>query len=53
MLRELGGIGLSALLIGAGGTFEIWNPQVALESEDAFLSEMAAWRMSRKSEVFQ
>jgi DNA-binding transcriptional regulator/RsmH inhibitor MraZ len=53
MLRELGGIRLSALLIGAGGTFEIWNPQDALESEDGFLSEMAAWRLGRQSEVFQ
>lgn len=53
MLREMGNIGLSALLVGAGGTFEIWNPQVALESGDRFLSEMAAWRLDNESPALQ
>jgi MraZ protein len=33
-----------ALFIGAGNLFEIWNPQVALDSSDEALSEIAAWR---------
>lgn len=53
MLRDMGRIGFSALLVGAGGTFEIWNPQIALESGDRFLSEIAAWRLDRGSPVFQ
>lgn len=53
MLRDLGQIRSSALLVGAGGTFEIWNPQVALESGDEFLSEMAAWRLDHESSVIQ
>lgn len=48
MLRDMGRIRSSALLVGAGGTFEIWNPQVALESGDKFLSEMAAWRLDHQ-----
>lgn len=53
MLRDMGQIGSSALLVGAGGAFEIWNPQVALESDDKFLSEMAAWRLGHESSVHQ
>jgi MraZ protein len=53
MLRHLGQIELSALLIGAGGIFEIWNPQVALESGDESLSQIAGWRLRHPSPVFQ
>lgn len=49
MLRDMGRIGSSALVVGAGGTFEIWNPQVALESDDRSLSEMAAWRLGHET----
>ncbi len=42
MMLRRAGIGERALVIGAGGTFEVWNPQVALESGDPDLRELAA-----------
>lgn len=51
MLRDLGRIGSLALLVGAGGTFEIWDPQIALASDDRFLSEMAAWRLGHEASL--
>jgi MraZ protein len=34
-----------ALFVGTGGTFEIWNPLLALEAGDAALRELAIWRL--------
>jgi MraZ protein len=48
MMRRKGGIEDLALFIGVGGTFEIWNPKLALESGDAELRELAAFRLEEK-----
>lgn len=39
-----------AFFIGAGNTFEIWNPNVLLETPgiDATLKEMVAWHLSER-----
>ncbi|MGZ8346021.1 MAG: hypothetical protein ACXWUP_02790 [Allosphingosinicella sp.] len=44
-MRRRARIGELALIIGAGGTFEIWDPQVALERGDADLRELAAFHL--------
>jgi MraZ protein len=44
MMRSKGRVEDLALFIGAGQIFEIWNPQVALESGDEALREIATWR---------
>jgi MraZ protein len=48
MMRRKGGIEELALFIGVGGTFEIWNPQLALKSGDADLKELAAYRLEER-----
>ena len=48
MMRRKGRIDDLALFIGTGGTFEIWNPRLALESGDENLRELAAWRLEEK-----
>lgn len=48
MMRRKGKIEELALFIGVGGTFEIWNPQLALKSEDAELRELAAYRLEER-----
>jgi MraZ protein len=48
MMRRKGKIEDLALFVGAGGTFEIWNPQVALKSGDADLRELAAYRLEER-----
>lgn len=45
MMRRRAGIWQAALLIGLGGTFEIWNPQRAVESDDPDLRELAAFHL--------
>lgn len=45
MMLRRAGIGDLALVIGAGGLFEIWSPEVALKSADADLRELAAFRL--------
>jgi MraZ protein len=37
-----------ALFVGTGGTFEIWNPRLALQSGDADLKELAAYRLEER-----
>ncbi|QIG80353.1 hypothetical protein [Stakelama tenebrarum] len=44
-MRHLGRIGARALFVGAGDNFEIWNPDLALESEDETLREITAWQI--------
>jgi MraZ protein len=46
MMRSKGGIGQLALFVGAGGTFEIWNPDTAKESGDADLRELAEFHLA-------
>ena len=48
MMRRKGRIEDLALFVGIGGTFEIWNPQLALESGDEELRDLAAYRLEEK-----
>ena len=48
MMRRKGKIEDLALFVGAGGTFEIWNPHVALKSGDVDLRELAAYRLEER-----
>ena len=41
-LRRRGQIEDLALFVGVGATFELWNPQLALKSEDPEIREFAA-----------
>lgn len=45
MMRRRARIGDLALLVGTGGSFEIWSPERALESGDPDLAEIAAWHL--------
>jgi MraZ protein len=45
LMRRKGQIEDFALFVGTGGTFEIWNPQLALEAGDVALRELAIWRL--------
>lgn len=44
-MRHLGRIGELALFIGAGDSFEIWNPELALESDDEHFRALAEFRL--------
>lgn len=44
-MRHLGKIGALALFVGAGDNFEIWNPELALESGDEMFRDLAAYRL--------
>lgn len=48
MLRRKGQIEDLALFVGIGGTFEIWNPRLALRHGDEDLREIAAWRLEER-----
>ena len=48
MMRRKGRIEDLALFVGVGGTFEIWNPFVALEHGDDDLKELAGYRLEEK-----
>lgn len=48
LLRRRGRIEDLALFLGVGGTFEIWNPRLALQSGDPDLRELAAYRLEEK-----
>ena len=48
MIRRKGQIEDLALFVGVGGTFEIWNPRLALESGDPDLRELAAYRLEER-----
>jgi MraZ protein len=48
MMRKRGRIEDLALFVGVGGTFEIWNPRLALESGDEDLRDLAAWRLEER-----
>ncbi|MEP9360810.1 hypothetical protein [Sphingomonas sp. KR3-1] len=44
-MRHLGRIDDLALFVGAGDSFEIWNPQLALESDDEHFRALAEFRL--------
>ena len=48
MMRRKGRIEELALFVGAGGTFEIWNPTIALQSNDPDLRELATYRLEER-----
>ena len=48
MMRRKGRIEELALFVGVGGTFEIWNPHLALQSGDDDLRDLAAYRLEEK-----
>ena len=48
MMRRKGQIEDLALFVGTGGTFEIWNPRLALESGDEDLRALAAYRLEER-----
>ena len=48
MMRDKGKIEDLALFVGVGGTFEIWNPQLALQSSDPGLRELVAYRLAER-----
>ncbi len=48
IMRRKGRIEELALFVGVGGTFEIWNPYVALKSGGDDLRDLAAYRLEEK-----
>jgi MraZ protein len=48
MMRRIARIEDLVLFVGAGETFELWNPQLALESGDEDLRELAAYRLEER-----
>ena len=47
-MRHLGRIERLALFVGAGASFEIWNPALALTSGDEQFRDLAAWRLQAR-----
>jgi len=47
-MRHLGRIERLALFVGAGDSFEIWNPALALASGDEQFRDLAAWRLQAR-----
>lgn len=50
-MRQLGHIGPLALFVGTGDSFEIWNPELALESDDEGFRDFAAYRLRTRGSV--
>jgi MraZ protein len=48
MARRRAGIEGAALLIGTGGSFEIWNPEVARAADDEELRRLAAFALGEQ-----
>lgn len=48
MMRRIAGIEDLVLFVGAGETFELWSPQAALDSGDADLAELAAYKLEER-----
>ena len=44
-MRHLGRIGRHALFVGTGDSFEIWNPELAMQSGDEQFRDLATYRM--------
>lgn len=49
-LRHLARIGAAALIVGTGDSFEIWNPERALESSDVAFRDLAAFRLRARQD---
>ena len=49
-MRHLGRIDRLALFVGAGDSFEIWNPALAIENEDEQFRDLAAFRLKASGE---
>lgn len=47
-MRHLGRIGALALFVGAGDSFEIWNPALAIENEDEQFRDLAAFQLKAR-----
>ena len=47
MLRRRARIERTALIVGTGGMFEIWNPALALECDDPGLNELATFHLEQ------
>ncbi|WP_404338713.1 hypothetical protein AB2M62_06695 [Sphingomonas sp. MMS12-HWE2-04] len=45
-MRHLGKIDGLALFVGTGDSFEIWNPELAMASEDPQFRDLAAFQLS-------
>ena len=52
-MRRKGGLERQVLLVGAGGTFEIWDPRAALESGDDDLREICAFHLEKHHHIDQ
>ena len=48
MMRRRARIGALTLIVGTGGTFEIWDAELALERGDADLRELAAYHLDSR-----
>lgn len=48
MMRKIAGIEDLVLFVGAGETFELWNPKLALASGDQDLVDLAAYRLEER-----
>ena len=48
MLQRRARIENAVLVIGTGGSFELWNPQLALDAGDPDLRELAAFHLELK-----
>jgi len=48
MMRRRARIGAHALVIGVGGSFEIWDAQAALDQSDPDLREIAAFHLDEQ-----
>ena len=53
MMRSKGRIGDLALFVGTGGSFEIWNPDLACEAGDEALRELAEYRLGQRNPKFK
>jgi MraZ protein len=51
ILRWKGRIDGRALFVGTGGAFEIWNPELALETGEPALRELAEYRLREFEET--
>jgi DNA-binding transcriptional regulator/RsmH inhibitor MraZ len=47
MMRRRSRIGDRALFIGAGGNFEVWNPQLAREAADEEVRALAEFALAQ------
>lgn len=47
-MRHMGKIGALALFVGAGDSFEIWNPDLAIASDDEQFRDLAAFRLDSR-----